>query len=486
VRSVEGVKSFIDHALVSDGLRAKAMRGGVWLGGGNVAEQASRFARNMLLTRLLAPGAFGTMAIVMSSAGVVDSLTDVGVRQAVIQNPRGGEDAYLNASWWMGTGRALGVYALIFLMAPWVARFYRNPELSILLRVALLSMLFTGSPNSIRAMKEMDFRRWTMIINGGGICGVILTVSLSFFIRDVWALVIGFCGEGAFRCILSYILCPGWPSWGWDRAATRDLLKFSRGVVGLSFLNLIFARSDIFVLAKLFSTSALGLYTMAVVLIQTPAGFIMNMLSQTCLPALAKVHTDAARVNRILMEITSWIVLLGLPAVAVLYVCGPSFLLVAYGRRYVVVAGTLAVASCVSFANVLNSLITTAFYAEGRPELHRRAVAATAITMLIAIYPACRWLGVMGGQVAALLAIGVGFLLQLLRMRKMTNLSLRSYGKPFVQSTLVTAGILALCLGARYLGLATRPVANIALGIAACAVAYALCIPALMRTRDIA
>ena len=74
-----------DDFLQGDALRAKVMRGGAWLGSGNVAEQATRFARNMVLTRLLAPSAFGAMAIVMSSSAIVAALTEVGMKQAVIQ-----------------------------------------------------------------------------------------------------------------------------------------------------------------------------------------------------------------------------------------------------------------------------------------------------------------------------------------------------------------------------------------------------------------
>ena len=48
---------------------------------------------------------------------------------------------------------------------------------------------------------------------------------------------------------------------------------FSKGMVGLSFLNLIFARADIFVLGKLYSPAMLGIYALAVNLIQTPAKF---------------------------------------------------------------------------------------------------------------------------------------------------------------------------------------------------------------------
>ena len=243
------------------------MRGGLFLTAGSVAEQASRFARNIILARLLAPSAFGTMAIVMSSSAFVTALTEIGHKDPAIQNPRGGEDEYLNASWWMGIGRSLLTYGVIFLMAPFVAHFYGNAELSALLRITMLSMLFEGamSPRSILPQKEMKFGRWMAISNGGAICGVILTVVLSFVLRDVWALAIGSCSEYGFRCLLSYIVCPGLPRLGWDPKAVRELYGFSRQGLGMSFLNLIFALvPDFFVLAKLYTATTLGVYTMAV------------------------------------------------------------------------------------------------------------------------------------------------------------------------------------------------------------------------------
>ena len=298
--------SFMNHELLrGSALRAKVMRGGVWLGGGNVAEQATRFARNMILTRLLAPSAFGAMAIVMSSSAIVGALTEVGVRQAVIQNPRGGEKEYLDAGWWLGLGRALFTYFIIFAMAPWVAHFYGIADLSSLLRVTLLGTLFDGamSPRSALAQRELKFGRWMIISNGGAICGVILTVVLSFVIRDVWALAIGFGSENAFRCLLSFILYPGLPSLKWARWAVRELYGFSKQAFGLSFLNLIFSRTDIFVLGKLYSATDLGLYSMGVALIVTPSIFLTNMLAQTLFPAFTHVQNDKERINRILIEV---------------------------------------------------------------------------------------------------------------------------------------------------------------------------------------
>jgi O-antigen/teichoic acid export membrane protein len=488
VKILDQVNSAARHVALGEGLRVKAMRGGAWLGGGSFAEQVTRFARNMLLTRLLVPGAFGTMAIVLSLSSLVSSFTDVGVGPAVIQNPRGGEDSYLNAAWWMGMARAVFMYAIIFIAAPWVSHFYGNPELSALLRVALIGLLLDGmlSPRSRRAQKEMKFGRWAAIFNGGGVCGVILTIVLSFVMRDVWALAIGYCSENAFRCLLSYILCPGLPLLKWDKQASRDLLKFSKGMLGLSFLNLIFARTDIFVLGKLYSPAALGLYTMAVYLVQTPSSFLLSLLNSTLLPAFSHVQSDTKRVNRILAEVTSWIILLGLPAAVMVGLCGKSLLTIIYGNRYAEAAGALAVASCVVFLNTLNSLITTLFYASGRPALHRRAVAASAVVMLIAIYPACRLLGVVGGQVAALIAVIASYLLQVARARDITGLNILRYGKSFVPAALLSLGVFIVGFGARYLGLANGPLANIAIAASACIIAYLLCVPVFMRIRETA
>ena len=485
-KTVGRIKRSIENVASGDGLKAKVFRGGAWLGAGSATEQVSRFARNMLLTRLLAPGAFGTMAVVLSCASVIGTLTDVGTRQAVIQNSRGSEEKYLNAGWWMAMGRALCVYASVFIAAPWISHFYGNVELAPLLRVALLSTLFEGamSPRSALPIREMNFRRWAAISNGGGICGVVLTVILTFFLRDVWALAIGFCAENALRCLLSYILCPGLPSLGWDRDAIRDLLKFSRGVVGLSFLNLIFIRADIFVLAKMYSPAALGLYTMAVYLVQTPASFLANLLTQTFLPACSKVQEDKERLKGILVKLTSWLMLLGLPAVVVVGLSGSSLLTLAYGPRYAGAALSLAVAAAVAFLNTLNLPITIVFYGMGQPALHRRAVAATAITMVIAIYPACRYFGLVGGQLAALLAIAVGYLLQLARIRSLTELNLGRYGRALVWASAMAASALGVYGGGRLLGLAARPIHSVALGLGACLIGYTLCLPALMRLRQ--
>jgi O-antigen/teichoic acid export membrane protein len=437
----------------------------------------------MILARLLAPEAFGTMAIVLSSASVIQAFTDIGVRDALIQNPRGSEPEYADAAWWLSFGRSLGIYAVLFFASPWIAVFYRNPQLTSLLRVAITSIILEGmmSARAYVALKEMKFPRWAVIYHGGGICGVVITLILSFHLRDVWALVLGSVAEGAARCALSYIICPYFPSIKPDREALRELLKYSRRVFGLSFLNLIFTRTDIFVLAKMFSATQLGLYAMASYLAQTPASFIINLEAQILMPTFSHIQGQKDRINQILLRVTSLIVLLGMPALAFVYFCGTFLLAAVYGQRYAGVGPVLTIAAAVALINLVNGPITTVFGATGFPQLHRRSVGLMAVTMVLLIYPLTKWLGLAGAQTACLVAMAAGYLLQVERIHKLTRLNVSQYGKIFLLSAATSVSVIIICIGVRSFAALARPLPNIALGVVGCLLAYAVTCGVLFR-----
>jgi len=237
---------------------------------------------------------------------------------------------------------------------------------------------------------------------------------------------------------------------------------------------MIFTRADIFVLAKLFSPSDLGLYSMAVYLVQTPTVFLAAILSQTLLPALSKIQNDHARMNRILVQVTSFTMILGLPALVFVGFSGRALLTLIYGPRYGGVVGALVTAAIVNFLNILNVQLTLMFYAKGQPHLHRRSVAAMAVVVLVLIYPLSKGLGIWGGQLACLVAVVVGYLLQVERMRKVTGLSLAEYGKSFAIPAVASLIIAGLWLAAGSIDVFTRPATNITMGILGCLLAYGL------------
>lgn len=466
-----------------ESLKAKVFRGGALMGLGSVAEQSVRFGRNMLLTRMLAPEAFGLMAMVLSAATLIQVLVDVGAREALVQNPKGSEEGHVVAAWWMTVGRSLSIYALVYVLAPFAARFYGHSELTALARVAILSIVFDGlmSPRAIVAQKEMKFAKVAAIDNGGSICGVLITVILSFYLRDVWALVLGFCSENAIRCILSFILCPFRPRIPSDLAPFRDLLRFSKGMVGLTLLNFIFTRTDIFVLAKLYSSAEIGLYSMAVYLVQTPITFLVRIMAQTLFPTFSHIQDDPERGNRILLKVISATMLLGLPALVFAVFCGHSLLTVVYGPRYGVAAIALVLAACAALINVLNAQLTMVFYAQGLPQLHRRAVAAMAVLVIVLTYPLTKEFGLWGAQLAILIAIVVGYVLQMERIRAVIGLKLSEYRKILVVPITISLCAVLACLAAKSVGILLRPLPNIIFGILGCLIATGVACAVFLR-----
>jgi lipopolysaccharide exporter len=481
----QSLKAKLPAGLTRDSLKARVFRGGVWLGAGSLTEQVFRFTRNMILTRLLAPEAFGIMAIIQSTTAIIQCLTEVGVKEGLIQNPNGDKEEYIGAAWWVAFGRSLSIYAMLFAAAPFAAHFYGNPELRGLLRVATLGMIFEGaiSTKAYVALKHMKFSRWAIVNHGGAICGVLTALGLSYFIRDVWALVLGLCMESVGRCVLSYIVFPYLPPLKWHKEATWDLLHFSKGVFGMPLLNLIFMRADVFVLGKLYSPTDLGLYAMAIYLVQTPTVFIVNVLAQTLMPTLSHVQEDRERVNRILLQVTSAIFVLGMPALVFLVFSGHSLLTLVYGQRYGAASVAMIVAAGVALLNTANNQITTVFYSKGMPQLHRRCVAAMAILMVLLVYPCARYFGMVGGQLAALACMIVGYLFQIERVRQVTGLKLSEYRKSVALGCGISLSGAAVYLVSRWVGSSTRPIPNVLLGVLGCLLTYGLAYSIIARGR---
>ena len=109
-------------------------------------------------------------------------------------------------------------------------------------------------------------------------------------------------------------------------------------------------------------------------------------------------------------------------------------------------------------------------------------MASSAVVLLIEFFPAFLLLCVVGGLVGALLAIILSYILQVIRMRRLTGLDLLRYGKAFVPAAMGSVGMLGLVLGGRRLGLTPGPIADIALCTGCCLIAYAVCTSVHLRS----
>ena len=105
------------------GMRGNIARGGIWLGIGGGSEHFLRLVRNMILTRLIAPEAFGVVAIVLAINTFFESFTQIGIKEAIIQNPRGSEYVYLNGAFWISAIRGAVLYGCALFLSTSNRRF---------------------------------------------------------------------------------------------------------------------------------------------------------------------------------------------------------------------------------------------------------------------------------------------------------------------------------------------------------------------------
>jgi O-antigen/teichoic acid export membrane protein len=471
--NIATLKNKFSSLLASESLKARAARGGMWMGAGNGFEQLFRFVRNMILTRILAPEAFGVMAIVLAVSHAFESFTEVGIRQAIIQNPRGAEPTYLNGAWFFSCGRAVLLYATAFAGAPYLAHIYSNPELTPLLRVAFLAVLFNGliSTQAYLAVKKLQFHRWVFAWQGGSICGIVIGIALAFYYRSVWALVIGFTCEAALRCILSYVIFPFVPKFDFDRDNIRSLLNFSRGMFGLPILTFIFMKADVFVIGKLCPMAELGLYSMAATLAAAPFQMV-SIASQVMMPAFSEKQKNPAWINMWISNISAFLAYTGMPLLLLMVFYGRDILMLVYGAKYGAVALPFAILFATQLMYNMGVPIATVYLAVGRPELHRLFTIIRTALILSLIVPAIKLFGLPGAAAAGFVSLLIGFLFQINRLKSLTGLSVKSFFKIFPLAACASLGVAAVWLLTKGL-LPEGPVLRLAAGGCGCLISYA-------------
>lgn len=428
------------------GLKAKVVQGAIALGIGKVAGGGLKFVRYMLLARLLTPGEFGQMAIVSLVAMAFQSFTEVGVRQSVIQNKRGAEYEYLNASFWLQAVRGLGLFAAGMVLAPFISNFYDMPDLPSLLRVSFLSIVFWGfiSPRAHLLEKEYKFG-WAVILKqGSSILGTIITVALAFFIGNVWSLVLGFTAEAALMCLLSYLLVPFMPSLRVDKKCLGELMRFARGMFGLPILAMISFQTDIMVLGKMVPKEDLGMYSLAATLAYTPVEWFTHIINPVLLPAFAQKQDNRKSLCRAVLKVTRTTAIFGVPLIAFLAVCASSILLVVYGHIYVAVAAPFAVLCLNILLRTQGVVLFSTYLAVGQPALHRRFVLLRSLLLVGLIYPAILYFGLLGAASAVFVSGFIAFVMQVFWCRRIIDLKFSGYASSYVPGLLLSLPIVAV------------------------------------------
>ncbi len=394
-------------------------------------EHAVRFLRNIILTRILMPEALGVMTIILAINAALESFTEVGVREAVVQHTHAEHPAFLNAAWWFASGRGASLCAVGFLLAFPLASFYQITHVRGLLMLSFTAILFNGavSPMAYVVLKKMHYGRWVAIAQGSALGGVCITLALVWMLGDLRALVYGYIGESVIRVALSFILCPFKPGFTFEKSQTKELFRFARGMAGVPLLTFLFLQADIFVLGKAVDKRELGLYGMAGSLAGAPTVLISIFINPILMPAFAQIRNQYARINGALLKTTRAMSLTGFLLCAWVILFSADIMRITYGPAYGTVGPVLAILFCSAVVRTIASPIPAIYLGIGKPSLNRIFAAVRTVGIVLIIYPAIALFGLKGAAASGMISMAIAWVFQIRQMAVLTKLDLGKYGR---------------------------------------------------------
>ncbi|UCE98812.1 MAG: oligosaccharide flippase family protein [Planctomycetota bacterium] len=427
-------------ALRGDNLKARCARSSIVLGVGAIIAKGSGFASKVILTRLLVPEVMGLMVLILSITALLTVLTEIGIKQSVIQNKNGARLEFLNMAWCFQSLRGIGLYAIGFFVAPLLCRFYfadkpeivtlySMPELVALVRTAFLVFLFGGivSPQVHVLEKQFRFGKAVFLNQGSTVLGSVVTIVLAFAMRNIWAVIIGFISMSVLRSLFSYILCPFRPRLSFDRPSFKEISKFARGMLGLPFLTYIAFNIDILVAGKMVSADLVGMYGMALVLALAPQDLFNRIIRPVLLPAFAEKQDHREALCIAIVKLTKFTALFGLPLVALAIVCSKTILSLVFGEQYSAVAVPFSLLCIYALLLIIGTILGNVLFSIGQPAKHRLFVGLRALILIVFIYPAVRLFGLTGAAAIVLLASFIAMCAQVVVMHKTIQLKIFDY-----------------------------------------------------------
>lgn len=393
------------------------MRAASWSFAGHASGQVLRLGSNLLMTRLLVPEMFGIMAIATMVAVILNMLSDLGLRQNIIQSRRGDDPRFLDTAFSLQVLRGIALWLVglavaggLFLagragMTP-EQSVYSDPILPWVIAANAFSAVILGLQSTRIATlhREFDQRRLVQIELAGQVVGIAVMAVLGAATGSIWALVAGGLVAGLVTTLLSHVWLPGPRNrLAWDGAALGELIRFGKWAFVSSMFTVLAASGDRLLLGAFVDGDVLGLYAIAVLIVGAVEGALGRLFGAVSLPALSETARDKPeRLREVYYRLRVPADTVLLYMAGVLFVGGQALIDLLYDPRYSAAGGMLQVLG-LSLVTARYGVAYQIYLAVGEP----RYMAILQIVRCVALFtlvPLCFHLG---GLQWALWAIGL-------------------------------------------------------------------------------
>lgn len=380
--------------------------------------QVIYFVRLLILARLLAPEAFGLLAIAAIAVSVLMRLSDFGMIPALVQR-RDATVAQHDAAWTVGLMRAFFVALALVLAAPLVARLFGEPAaVPIIQALALRPLIDAAASIGIAKLtRELRFRELALIYVPGALADIVVAVSSAPYI-GVWALVAGALAGSAVTVIVSYWLAPHRPRVVLDWSAIAPLVHFGRWVLMASIVALAGTFATQLAVSRSLGAAALGLYFLALKIAMLPIEAASSVVGAVAFPMFARLRDDAVATANAFATVLSGLCLLLVPAYALLYVVAPE-LEQALGDRWVGTAPVVRILALAGVTAILGELLVPLLMGRGRADRAFTLEVVQTGVLLLVLLPALALFALEGAALSWLIGNSAALVVALVWTRRL-------------------------------------------------------------------
>ena len=277
-------------------LKDKTIKGTFWSAADAFLGQGVTFLVGIVLARLLSPDEYGLIGICVIFNTVLCGIVDSGFSTALIRKKDVSNEEY-NTMFITNMVISVVLYVLLFFASPYVAVFFERTELTSLLRVTSLVLIFNAlSITHVTILtKRIDFKTKTKASLISAIASGVIGIAMAFGGCGVWALV----GQMVSKSLI-YTFC----LWFFNRWIPR--LEFSRGSFGYMWdfgwkmlasglLDNIWNQLYQVVVGKFYSPATLGHYTRANEYARSFSSGLTSVVQRVSYPVLAEIQDEQTR-----------------------------------------------------------------------------------------------------------------------------------------------------------------------------------------------
>lgn len=397
--------------LRDDGLKARAARGVSMSMVSMFGENFLRLISNLILTRLLAPEAFGLMAIVGVFIAGLQMFSDFGVRASIVQSKRGDDPDYLNTAWTMQILRG-GVLALCCAVIAYpVAVLYDEPILFPLILANGLNPLISGfiTTNTATARRNIYLARFVTLKLIAQTLNIVLMSILAYLTQSVWSLLAGSIFGVCLQLVLYRAYLPGIVNrLRWEKEAAVEIFHFGKFVFLSTMVSFLLTQGDKLILGLFISTALLGIYNIGYVMGHLPVVLIRAVTNTVVFPLYRmRPPAESAHNQANIFRAQRGLIAGALGVNIILGLFGIPLVDFLYDDRYSLAGPVIVLMAIANVPLVIFDVYAKALMAHGDTKKMFQIQLITVLVQITLLLPGVKYFGIAG----AIIAPGVATLL---------------------------------------------------------------------------